>query len=100
MRRYRKKQNSRIFLKKRLTNTAECDILYKSLEENDEVHQRGVAQFGRALRSGRRGRRFESCHLDHIFKKHAGFYQRAFSFISPFLKQEGNENHVCGERCF
>lgn len=61
---------------------------------------RDVAQFGRALRSGRRGRRFESCHLDHIFKKHAGFYQRAFSFISPFLKQEGNENHVCGERCF
>ena len=26
--------------------------------------ERGVAQFGRALRSGRRGRRFESCHLD------------------------------------
>ena len=26
---------------------------------------RGVAQFGRALRSGRRSRRFESCHLDH-----------------------------------
>ena len=26
---------------------------------------RDVAQFGRALRSGRRGRRFESCHLDH-----------------------------------
>ena len=26
--------------------------------------QRGVAQFGRALRSGRRGRKFESCHLD------------------------------------
>ena len=26
---------------------------------------RGVAQFGRALRSGRRGRKFESCHLDH-----------------------------------
>ena len=25
---------------------------------------RDVAQFGRALRSGRRGRRFESCHLD------------------------------------
>ena len=42
-----------------------CDILYKSLEENDKVHQRGVAQFGRALRSGRRGRKFESCHLDH-----------------------------------
>ena len=25
---------------------------------------RGVAQLGRALRSGRRGRRFKSCHLD------------------------------------
>ena len=25
---------------------------------------RGVAQFGRALRSGRKGRKFESCHLD------------------------------------
>ena len=28
------------------------------------VGKRDVAQFGRALRSGRRGRRFESCHLD------------------------------------
>ena len=25
---------------------------------------RSVAQFGRALRSGRRGRRFKSCHFD------------------------------------
>ncbi len=31
---------------------------------NTLVVNRGVAQFGRALRSGRRGRRFESCHLD------------------------------------
>ena len=29
---------------------------------------RDVAQFGSALRSGRRGRRFESCHPDHYFK--------------------------------
>ena len=28
--------------------------------------QRGVAQFGRALRSGRRGRKFESCRLDYM----------------------------------
>ena len=28
---------------------------------------RGVAQSGRALRSGRRGRRFESCLPDHLF---------------------------------
>ena len=27
---------------------------------------RGVAQFGRVLRSGRRCRRFKSCHLDQI----------------------------------
>ena len=27
---------------------------------------RGVAQFGRALRSGRRGRGFKSRHLDHL----------------------------------
>ena len=32
---------------------------------------RCVAQFGRALRSGRRGRRFKSCHLDHIEVKFA-----------------------------
>ena len=33
---------------------------------NSEVSssQRGVAQLGRALRSGRRGRRFKSCRLD------------------------------------
>ncbi len=30
---------------------------------------RGVAQFGRALCSGRRGRRFDSCHLDHILTR-------------------------------
>ena len=30
------------------------------------VRNRGVAQFGRALRSGRRGRRFESCRLDLV----------------------------------
>ncbi len=29
---------------------------------------RGVAQFGRALRSGRRGRGFESRHLERIFQ--------------------------------
>lgn len=39
------------------TNLLKYAILTKS--------HRGVAQFGRALRSGRRGRKFESCHLDH-----------------------------------
>ena len=31
-------------------------------------HGRSVAQPGRALRSGRRGRRFESSHSDHFFQ--------------------------------
>ena len=30
---------------------------------------RSVAQLGRALRSGRRGRRFKSCHSDFLFAK-------------------------------
>ena len=30
---------------------------------------RGIAQSGRALRSGRRGRRFESCYPDQLNKK-------------------------------
>ena len=46
-----------LFCKKRLTDSRNRGILYES--------HRGVAQFGRALRSGRRGRKFESCHLDH-----------------------------------
>ena len=29
-----------------------------------KISYRGVAQLGRALRSGRRGRKFKSCHLD------------------------------------
>ena len=39
---------------------------------------RGVAQFGRALRSGRRGREFESRHLDH--KKPIAESSRFFIF--------------------
>ena len=31
-----------------------------------ELDHRDVAQLGRALRSGRKGRRFESCHPDQL----------------------------------
>ncbi len=42
-----------------------------------------MAQFGRALRSGRRGRKFKSCHLDHIsFKPH--FYAVCLFITSVF----------------
>ena len=40
-----------------------------------------MAQFGRALRSGRRGRRFESCHLDHIAKE--PHYYAVLLLLSP-----------------
>ena len=33
-----------------------------------KISYRGVAQLGRALRSGRRGRKFKSCHLDQTRK--------------------------------
>ncbi len=46
------------------------------------VVYRNVAQLGRALRSGRRGRRFKSCHSDFCFIKkfpvNAGFFYAAF----------------------
>ena len=41
------------------------------------IKYRDVAQFGRALRSGRRGRRFESCHLDQkklLFEENKSFF--------------------------
>ena len=44
---------------------------------------RGVAQFGRALRSGRRGRGFKSRHLDHIFTKKSAVEKRSASFFLP-----------------
>ncbi len=44
---------------------------------------RDVAQFGRALRSGRRGRRFESCHLDH--KSQMGIAHLRFIFVQTVL---------------
>ena len=44
-----------------------------------------MAQFGRALRSGRRGRKFKSCHLDHIsFKPHC--YAVCFLLYTIFTR--------------
>ena len=40
--------------------------LPKSCALKPRKSHRGVAQLGRALRSGRRSRKFESCHLDHM----------------------------------
>ena len=46
---------------------------------------RGVAQFGRAPRSGRGGRKFESCHLDQKVTT-VKFYGSYFSFAVIYLK--------------
>ena len=47
---------------------------------------RGVAQFGRALRSGRRGRGFESRRLDYLAGAtgNAVFIGVSGSFLCPF----------------
>ena len=61
-----------------------------SNENSGLVFFRGVAQFGSALRSGRRGRRFESCHLD---QKEKSTEKVGFSFCHYNVTRfEGDEN--------
>ena len=60
----------------RLTKYCRKGIIFKWL--------RGVAQLGRALRSGRRGRRFKSCHLDQYNKRDSV----GVSFVMLLLRQE------------
>ncbi len=52
---------------------------------------RDVAQFGRALRSGRRGRRFKSCHLDQ--NKEIGFRLSPY-FIRRYHAMQNLEKGV------
>ena len=57
--------------------------LSKSIDKSNffvyylNVANRCVAQLGRALRSGRRGRRFESCRID------TGKYRKHGTFLFP-----------------
>ena|GEM_PF-5207321 len=51
------------------------------------ARQRVVAQFGRALRSGRRGRRFKSCQPDHVVADYV-------SFATTFLLSKSSLTHV------
>ena len=54
------------------------------------IVNRSVAQLGRALRSGRRGRRFESCHSDFFIAipQSLDYWLCGFSFslTDSFLK--------------
>ena len=47
---------------------------------------RGVAQFGRALRSGRRGRKFKSCRIDSLAGAPETLNLQCFRFFFYFLK--------------
>ena len=50
-----------------------------------------MAQFGRALRSGRRGRRFKSCHPDHFLFGRAQtrfFYSSSLKLIEDKFFRE------------
>ena len=49
------------------TRSGPGSLFYEKATAKAAAYLRGVAQFGRALRSGRRGRRFKSCHLDHVY---------------------------------
>ena len=40
-----------------------------------------MAQFGRAPRSGRGGRKFKSCHLDHYRRRHLSLAAFLFYFV-------------------
>jgi hypothetical protein len=55
---------------------------------------RGVAQLGRALGSGPRGRRFKSCHPDLIERTALRrIRRRAFSFCSQELRRRAPTSH-------
>ena len=65
--RERYKNWPRKILKKLLTKGARCRIIQLVLE-NSGCFRRSVAQFGSARALGAWGRRFESCHSDHLLK--------------------------------
>ncbi len=56
---------------------------------------RDVAQFGRALRSGRRGRRFKSCHPDQ--KRLTNRIIMRFVFLLPNVSRNNTESEVIKE---
>ena len=56
-----------------------------NLPEASSLFYRSVAQLGRALRSGRRGRRFESCHSDFFMQKYR-FFGRGTSDIKTNVR--------------
>ena len=66
---------------------------------------RGVAQFGRALRSGRRGRKFKSCHLDQVVVDFVSFAttfllksHRLTHAVAPPFRKKSRSAHLLGPK--
>ena len=74
-----------------LTGATDCAIM---------IWSRGVAQLGSALGSGPRGRRFESCHSDHIrIIRTLSEWERCsdFLFLSNIrISMQRNRRSPCG----
>ena len=69
---------------------------------NHGVSLRGVAQIGSALGSGPRGRRFKSCHSDHIrIIRTLSEWERRSDFLSLLnirISMQRNRRSPCGRR--
>ena len=70
----------------------------RNLLKATEKKHRGVAQLGRALRSGRKGRRFESCHLDSYLQEMRTVQKTASHFLcaaerDPFIDKFVQDAH-------
>lgn len=64
-------------------------------ENNSNMICRGVAQLGSALRSGRRGRRFKSCHPDHKDRLFSGLFLFVLHFVLHKAFKVVKYNLVC-----
>ena len=73
---------------RRLLRSSSCKLF-------NFIFYRDVAQFGRALRSGRRSRRFESCHLDQKKKAQPGL----FSFACNYWREPAFSAFRCKALC-
>ena len=98
--------------KKALTKNKDCAILFRRRDRmrisfRSEFNARGVAQLGRALGSGPRGRWFKSSHSDHsvFISDLVGliwtlFFCPFFVFISFSVKLHIAFIDFCGQVCY
>ena len=66
-----------------------------NLQRASSLFYRSVAQLGRALRSGRRGRRFESCHSDFLLGYRKALRTWALRFFFYFSISTSSKESNC-----